>query len=209
MITPIIMEESSQEIGRKLAKLREQKIDRVHFDIGDGMFSDLLTVAPADLQQFDFSKMKVDMHLLVDDPSEWIEECSALKPARLIGQIERMGSQTRYIESVTGYGTAAGLGLKIETPVEELEEEALKNCAVVLLLAVPAGTSGSKFDERIIAKIKELKKRYRGKILIDGGINPEVYKRVVAAGASEAGANSWFWSSLRQNPGWQKGELDG
>jgi pentose-5-phosphate-3-epimerase len=60
------------------------------------MFSELLTIAPADLQEFDLSTIKMDMHLMVDDPTEWIEEVVALKPARLIAQIERMGSQNYF-----------------------------------------------------------------------------------------------------------------
>ncbi len=135
----------------------------------------------------------MDMHLLVDDPTEWIEECAALKPARLIGQIERMGSQVHFLEAVGGYGVNGGLALKIETPIEEIEPEALKMSAVVLLLAIPPGTTGAAFDERVITKIKELRMVYQGKILIDGGINKETFKRVLEAGADEAGANSAWW----------------
>lgn len=193
MITPIIMESDIEEVQKKLSILRDQKIDRVHFDIGDGLFSNLLSVAPADLQQFDLSKMKIDMHLLVDDPTEWIEETVALKPERVIGQIERMGSQRAFLENVASYGFAGGLALKVETPIESLEMEALKSAKVVLLLAVPAGTSGNKFDEKILAKIADLRKIYQGGILIDGGVNRDIYKAALEAGASEAGANSAWW----------------
>lgn len=209
MITPIIMESSIEEVGKKLEILRAQKVDRVQIDIGDGLFSDLLSIAPSDLQQFDLSNLKIDIHLMVDDPTEWIEECAALKPSRLIGQIERMGSQARYLESVAGYNLAGGLALRIETPIEELEEEALKQSAVILLLSVPTGTTGSKFDEQVLPKIGELRERYRGAIFIDGGVSPEVYQRVMSAGASEAGANSWYWNRLRQGFGGQGGEFNG
>ncbi len=193
MITPIIMEGDIKEVGRKLQLLRGQKIDRVHIDIGDGLFSDLLTVSPADLQEFDLRNMKVDMHLMVDDPTEWIEESVALKPARLIAQIERMGSQKLFLEAVASYGVEGGLALKIETPIEEIERELLDSCKTILLLAIPAGTTGSPFDERAINKIRELRKIYTGSILIDGAMNKNTFKRVVEAGASEAGANSAWW----------------
>ena len=193
MITPTIMESDIQEVGRKLASLEEQKAKRVHIDIADGLFCDLLTIAPSDLQAFDLSKIKLDIHLLVDDPAEWIEESVALVPSRLIGQIERMGSQISYLEQVEGYKVEGGLALRIETPVEEIEQEALIKCKTILFLAIPPGTTGSPFDERVINKIKELRKVYDGKILIDGGINEETYKKVIEAGASEAGANSAWW----------------
>lgn len=193
MITPIIMESDLEEVNRKLGILREKKADRVHIDIGDGLFSDLLTIAPADLQQFDLSGMKMDIHLLVDDPTEWIEESVALNPARLIAQIERMGSQKLFLEQVESYGVEGGLALKIETPIEEIEAEVLTSCKTILLLAIPAGTTGSAFDERVINKIRSLRKVYGGNILIDGAMNKETYQRVREAGATEAGANSAYW----------------
>lgn len=196
MITPIIMESDIKEVRRKLQILREGKIDKVHIDIGDGLFSDLLTIAPADLQEIDTSNMKMDIHLLVDDPTEWVEEVVALKPARLIAQIERMGSQMAFLESTERYATEGGLALAINTPIEEIEAEALTAVKTILLLAVPAGTSGSAFDEKVMDKIRELRKIYQGSILIDGAISKETYKRVIEAGASEAGANSAYWAGI-------------
>ena len=193
MITPIIMESDLSVVGAKLLALKERKVDRVHIDIGDGLFSDLLTIAPADLQELDTSHMKMDIHLLVDDPTEWTPETVALNPVRVIGQIERMGSQVLFLETVEAYSFKAGLALEINTPIEAIEEEALSKASVILLLAVPTGTSGSPFDERVIGKIKELRKIYKGNILIDGGINQVTYKQSIDAGANEAGENSAYW----------------
>ncbi len=207
MITPIIMESEIEVVAKKIAILREKKVDKVHIDIGDGLFSDLLSVAPADLQAVDIRGFMVDLHLLVDDPTEYIEECVALSPKRLIAQVERMGSQVRFLESVGGYGVAGGLALKIETPIEEIEEEAMEMAQAIILLEIPPGTSGSLFDIRVLPKIRDLRKIYKGQIIVDGGINPETYKLVMQAGADEAGANSWYWTHLRQDFGGQEGEF--
>lgn len=193
MITPIIMESDLKVVAAKLLALKERKIDRVHFDIGDGLFSEMISISPADLQEVDTANLKMDMHLLVDDPLEWIEECVALNPRRVIGQIERMGSQVLFLETVESYRFKGGLALSISTPIEEIEDEALKKASVILLLSVPAGTSGSKFDESVIPKIKELRKIYKGSILIDGGINKTTYQQVMGAGATEVGENSSYW----------------
>lgn len=193
MITPIIMESDLDDVAAKILTLKERKIDRVHIDIGDGMFSEMISISPADLQEIDTSNLKIDIHLLVDDPTEWIEECITLNPDRVIGQIERMGSQELFLDSVANYGKAGGLALSIDTPIEEVEEGALKKARVILLLAIPSGTTGSQFDERVLNKIRELRQIYDGNILIDGGINKETYKKIIKAGASEAGANSAYW----------------
>ena len=208
MITPIIMESEIGEVENKLKILHDQSVNQVHFDIGDGLFCDLLTVAPADLQQFEKEKIEIDMHLLVDDPTEWIEESSALAPKRIIGQIERMGSQKLFLESVAGYGIKGGLALKIDTPIEEIEKDILGTCDTILLLAIPPGTTGMPFDHHVLDKIQELRKIYTGKILIDGGINPTTYKQVLEVGASEAGANSWYWAHLHQDFGGRGGKFD-
>jgi len=193
MITPIIMEEKIEEVENKLVQLRERGVGRVHFDLGDGLFSELLSITPADLELVELGKMKVDLHLLVDDPTEWIEECAMIKPTRMIAQIERMGSQAGFLERVEGYNVEGGIALKIETPIEEIEEEVLKSCRTILLLAIPAGTSGQRFETSIIAKIEKLREKYTGSILIDGGVTPEVYKQVLERGATEAGSNSSYW----------------
>lgn len=193
MITPIIMEANILAVEEKMALLRQQQQNRVHIDIGDGLFSELLTVAPADLQAVNMAGFGVDLHLLVDDPVEWIEECVALAPERVIGQIERMGSQKIFVETVLGYGCQPALGLMIETPVDEIEKESLESCKTILLLAVPAGTTKSPFDERVLPKIAQLRKIYQGKILVDGGINKTNYQQVIERGADEVGANSSWW----------------
>lgn len=199
MITPIIMESEIETVAQKLKLLREQNVAKVHIDIGDGLFSDLLSIAPADLQAVELGSFVVDLHLLVDDPTEYVEECVALSPSRLIAQIERMGSQVRYLEIVKDYGFVGGLALRIETPIEEIEEEALTTAQAIILLAIPPGTTGSPFDLRVLPKIKELRSKYTGKIIIDGGINPETYKMILEAGADEAGANSSYWKGLFNN----------
>jgi ribulose-phosphate 3-epimerase len=109
-----------------------------------------------------------------------------------------MGSQVRYLESVRDYGAdvLGGLALKIETPIEAIEKEALSLASAIVLLEIPPGTSGSPFDMRVLPKITELRKMYAGKIIVDGGINPETYKLAVEAGADEAGANSSYWKGL-------------
>lgn len=193
MITPIIMESELEVVAAKFLALKERKVNQVHIDIGDGLFSELLTISPSDLQEIDTARMRMDIHLLVDDPTEWIEECVALNPVRVIGQIERMGSQALFIESVKNYQFEAGLALEVGTPIEEIESEALKTASVILLLAVPSGTSGSLFDERVIQKIQDLRQIYAGNILVDGGVNKQNYQKIIEAGASEAGANSSYW----------------
>lgn len=194
MITPISLESEIEVTKRQLEQVKEIGAERFHIDIIDGLYADNLTVAPADLQALDLGRMAVDLHLLVDDPVEWIPECAALKPTRIFAQIERMGNIEDYIERLREQGKIKiGLALDITTPIESLRSQVLSQIDGVLLMSVKAGYSGQEFDKRVLPRIKELRKRWRGWIVIDGGINPETYRQVMEAGASEAGANSALW----------------
>lgn len=196
MMTPIIMESDLQVVEKKIASLLEMEEKRLHLDVGDGLFCELLTVTPIDLERFEIEEFELDVHLMVDDPTEWIGECSEIGAERVIGQIERMGNQELFLEEVERAEMVGGLALMLETPIESLSEDALEKAEVVLLLAVPVGTSGSEFDRRVIKKIEELRKCYKGKILVDGGINEETEKLVLEAGADETGANSYYWQEV-------------
>ena len=99
----------------------------------------------------------------------------------------------QFLDTIESYKCAGGLALEIHTPVEEIENEALDKAKVIILLAIPTGTTGSPFDERVIQKIKDLRKIYSGSILIDGAMKPDTYKIIIEAGANEAGANSGWW----------------
>lgn len=195
MITPISLESDIEVVRHQLAAVKKVGVERFHIDIIDGLFADNVTVAPADLQELDFSGVKIDLHLLVDDPTEWVEECVALKPDRIFAQIERMGNIEYFIETMRGYGDVkVGLGIGLDTPLASLHDDTLKEVDAILLMAIEPGFGGTPFHPQVIEKIKELRRRWSGWITIDGGINPETYAQVLRAGASEAGANSALWS---------------
>lgn len=194
MIVPIINEVEREVVIAKLDMVKKVT-NRVQMDVEDGLFVDRLTTFPGDLIDYDFGELSVEYQLMVDDPTEWIEECIEGHAKKVIGQIERMGSQALFIEEVEQHeNVEAGLGLEYTTPVSAIELEALEKAKTILLLAVKTGPSGSKFEEGIIEKIKELRTKYKGTIFIDGGINPETYKKVREAGADEAGSSSYLWS---------------
>lgn len=199
MIVPISLESDIEVVKDQVEKIRTKKEKRIHIDIIDGLYADNVTVAPADLQAINFGGIELDLHLLVDDPVEWIPECVALTPTRIYAQIEKMGNIEYYIETLREHPEVkVNLGIGLDTPVESLGAETLNKIDGVLLMAIEAGFGGTPFHEKVLPKIKALRSRYEGEIFIDGGIDPTRYKEVLAAGASEAGANSAYW----------KGEFD-
>jgi len=193
MIVPIINESRVKEVKRKLEMVRGV-VERVQIDVADGLFTDHLTIGPKDLLDYDFGEMEVEYHLMVDDPTEWIGECVEAGAKRIIGQIERMGSQGLFVEEVESSGkVGAGLALEYTTPLEAIEREMLVKVKMILLLSIPTGPAGGVWQEGILKKISSLRERYQGEIFIDGGMNPQRYREVLAAGATTAGSSSYLW----------------
>jgi len=192
MIVPIINEQEREKAVAKIARARDVAT-RVQIDIEDGMFVDRFTIFPSDLVDVEWGGLSPEYHLMVDDPTEWIEECVSSKAVKIIGQVERMGNQELFVSDVSTHGVMAGLGLELLTPLSALSKKVLDKVDTILLLSIPTGPSGSEIDERIYAKIRELRNIYAGTIFVDGGVNPETYRRVREAGADEAGSSSYLW----------------
>ncbi len=193
-IYPAILEETKRGVEEKV-KLVRGLVERVQLDVVDGLFADNLTVTPEDLREINWGELGVDVHLMVDDPMEWVEACLSLPKARLIAQVERLGSQSIFVDWVKGYREIKGVGLalKLETPIEALKEEILKEVEVIVLLAVKAGFQGQGFEKRVIEKIKRLKKMFEGEVVVDGGVNQETIERLVEAGVDGVAVGSYLW----------------
>ena len=207
MIIPAILENSIDEIQKKI-NLVEGLVERIQIDIYEGIFGNEITPEPADLLELDFSGLSLDIHLMTVEPIDFLADCPDLrtkvKDLRIIGQIERMGSQRDFILEAHELGCQAGLGLDVYTPGTSLEKLALaeleqKDC--ILAMSVRAGYSGQYFIHRSIDKIKELKMMGApGNLIIDGGEDPVHIKMSQLAGADQFAVGSWLWEhkSIKQ-----------
>lgn len=194
MIVPISLESDIEVVREQVVKARVVGATRFHVDIIDGLYADNVTVAPADLQALDFSGLELDLHLLVDDPVEWLPECVALSPKRIYAQIEKMGNIEYFVKTLREHeGVKVGLGLGLHTPLSALDSMILDQIDGVVLMAIEAGFGGTPFHPEVLARIRALRGRYQGEIFVDGGITPATYQQVLEAGATEAGANSAYW----------------
>lgn len=192
-VIPTIIEGTVEAVSGKLSRI-EGLVKRVQIDVVDGLFADNLTVTPRDLKEVDFDELKIDVHLMVEDPTEWISECLMIKPDRVIGQVERMGSQWGFVEGLEENEVKAGLALNIHTPLESLETELLERVAVVLLMGYEAGEGGQALNEKVFNKIEELRERYEGLIQVDGGVKADNVRKLIAFGVDEVAVGTFLWS---------------
>jgi len=153
-IIPAILTNNLDELREMISKT-EGIVDRVQIDIIDGKFADNITIDPSLIRDID-TDLKFDFHLMVDEPINWVEKCISISTDRIIGQIEMMKNQVKFVEKVTEAGLKVGLAIDIDTPVKKLDPVILTNLDAVLVMSVPAGFGGQKFDQKALDKINKL-----------------------------------------------------
>lgn len=187
-IIPSILTNNPDE-ARNLIALCEGVVDRVSVDIIDGKFADNKTIDPSVFAEIE-TTLKIDYHLMVYEPVNWVERCVRGGADRIIGHIEQMSDQVEFVGKVVGAGLYVGLGLDLDTAIAKIDPTILTNLDVVLVMSVEAGFGGQEFNKKAINKIKELDEirvhdnsPYR--IQDDGGVTLESIYNVHRIGADE------------------------
>lgn len=202
---PAILTDSVEEVEQQLQLVKSlRSVEAVQIDIIDGVFADNLTVTPIDLINLDFGELKLDFHLMVEEPLDYLNEIVQYQkflPIRaVLGQIERMSSQDEFIELTKKSGFLAGLSIDLFTPITEIKESLISKLDVVQLMSIEAGFQGQKFDERVIKKIIELNKIRNTKnnkleIILDGGIKEAHLEQLKKLKADGVAVGSWLWKN--------------
>jgi ribulose-phosphate 3-epimerase len=182
-IIPAILTNNPQEL-KDLINKAEEVVNRVQIDIIDETF-DNKTIEPTAMEHIE-TNLSIDFHLMSKNPTDWVEKCARGQAGRIIGQIEHMEDQLKFIAKVQEVGAQVGLGVDLETSIDHLSQEAVQSSDVILLMSVPAGHGGQIFDLRIWDKIKDLKKlKGNFKICVDGGITRELINDLKKSGVDE------------------------
>lgn len=208
ILIPAILESDPEVVQAKLdlAKADEQ-VSRVQIDIIDGNLAPQLTVTPADLALLDFGKLKIDWHLMTEDPLDYVWEIFSQQPAlpsaAIFAQLERCSDPVALLREVSERELEAGIALDLDTEVEALEDFSWKYLDSVLLLAVPMGQSGQQFQERVWQKIDQLRqlRLAKGKLIkiyLDGGLKPPQLKRLEQLSDIHGAAVGSYYFSTRE-----------
>lgn len=187
-IIPSILSSDPNE-ARSLLSLCQGNVARAHIDIIDGIFANNKTVDPLVFRDVDTSVL-LDYHLMVKEPINWIEKCITSHAERIIGQVEMMDNQTKFIETCIENGVKSGLALDLPTQVSALSLDVLSKVDVVLVMSVRAGFGGQEFDESSLPKIEELaeirdREGFSYKICDDGGVTMDTIALTRGEGIDE------------------------
>ncbi|MCL5004552.1 MAG: ribulose-phosphate 3-epimerase [Patescibacteria group bacterium] len=202
-IIPAINCQDFECVKDKLQKTAEFGAGWAQIDIADGKFTKHKTWDnPEEFKILNLKfKINVEVHLMVENPLDVMNEWIEAGAKRIIVHIEsiEISNLKSQNSKLNLKNIEIGLALNPNTPVENLLSYLATiddSKQFVQLLAVEPGLSGQKFQPQILEKIKFLKKNYSNVIIeVDGGINPETAKMCKEAGADILVVGSYIWES--------------
>ena len=188
-IAPSILSADFAAMGKAVEALKEQGADWVHFDVMDGNFVPNITFGPGMCKAIrPLTDLPIDVHLMVEHPSDWIEPFRSAGADILTIHVESAERHLhRALQAIRAAGMKAGVVLNPATPICTCVH-LLSECDLVLLMSVNPGFGGQSFIPETLSKIRALKAEISARNLptlieIDGGVNPETAALCRDAGA--------------------------
>lgn len=201
-IIPVVIDKTFSAVDRKI-RLVESYAKWIQVDVADGVFVPSATWNnPEELNAHNFAA-HLEAHLMITEPEKHIKQWLDTGVKRIIVHIEalRGHDKSRQIMSMADAahraGAEFGLAINLETSFTSFGDHFLSYLDLILVMAVPTGFGGQKFNEEALAKIRSLRQAFpHVKLEVDGGINPETGKKCVEAGADILAAGSYIFNSL-------------
>jgi ribulose-phosphate 3-epimerase len=190
VIAPSILSADFLRLGEEVAAVDRAGADWIHVDVMDGRFVPNITIGPPIVAALRKATGKpLDVHLMIVEPEKYVGDFAKAGADHILVHAEPGATihLHRVLGQIRDLGKRAGAVLNPATPPEALDY-VLPLCDVILVMSVNPGFGGQKFIPEMLPKIRQLRQRCneRGlfpRIEVDGGINAETAKLVIAAGA--------------------------
>lgn len=188
-IAPSLMCANLLQLESQIHELERAGARLFHMDMMDGHFVPNLGLNFDLVRQVQsITDVELDVHLMVDEPEQYIERTLALKVSRVSFHIEAVRAPIRLAKAIKGGGTKVGIAINPATPVEALRH-VLDDCDYVLIMTVEPGFAGQKFIPSMYEKIRAVRQeldkiRSDIDIEVDGNLDVETSRRCIEHGAT-------------------------
>ncbi len=160
----------------------------IQIDVTDGQFVKTATpFKPEHISQF-VKNHELEIHLMVKNVAKHLAEWTKLTQVKKIIWHYEAESDNKAIACLADFlkqqKIQTGLALNLDTPLSVLKNN-ISKINTVMLMGVYPGKQGQKFEEKVLSKIKNLRRLYpKINIEIDGGVNAENFQKIKNSGAN-------------------------
>ena len=183
LISPSILSADFSRLASEIADVEKAGCDALHVDVMDGHFVPNLTIgAPVVKSIRKVTKLPLDVHLMIEDPIEYVEDFQKAGTDWLTIHVEAAEDVRATLAAIKQAGMKPGISLRPGTPLEKILPF-LGDIELVLIMTVEPGFGGQSFMTEMMSKVRGLKGKFKGLISVDGGINAETARLCLAAGA--------------------------
>jgi len=183
LIAPSLLSCDFSRLDEEIKEVEKGGCDWLHVDVMDGHFVPNLTIGPVVVRWIrKCTKLPLDVHLMIDEPLRYLGDFRKAGSDRITVHVEACKDVSKTLGSIRELGALAGISMRPKSPVESVYPY-LEKLDSVLVMTVEPGFGGQSFMPEMLEKVKALRSRFKGKISVDGGIDPETAPKAVAAGA--------------------------
>ena len=184
LITPSILAADFGKLQQEVDSVATA--DWLQVDVMDGHFVENLSFGAPVLKSLK-TKLPLDVHLMVANPAERIDEFVEAGAAHITFHAEAVperADQERLVALIRKKGCTAGIAINPETPLDAIQT---MDVDLILCMTVHPGKGGQTFIENVLPKIQDLRHQHPDVMIqVDGGVNA-----VSAPQCIRAGANIW------------------
>jgi len=201
LVAPSVLSANFANLQADIEMINNSEADWFHVDVMDGVFVPNISFGFPVLKALQkLAKKPLDVHLMIVDPDKFVQAFKDAGAETLSVHIEACSHLHRSIQNIKNAGMKAGVAINPHTSINALEE-VIADIDLVCVMSVNPGFGGQKFIENTFEKVKKLKqlileKKSKALIEIDGGVDLNNYKKLIACGADVLVAgNTVFGSS--------------
>lgn len=185
MVLPSLLLCDFGNLEREVSRLEEAGVRALHLDVMDGSFVPNLTYGmPIVAALRKLTDMPLDVHLMINDPSRYIDQFFDAGADVITIHIEAVKDPKPLLKRIRELGAGAGITLNPDTPLSAIES-CLDLCDLVLVMSVNAGFGAQTFNAVALEKLRALRDVIGDETLleVDGGVNEKTIAECARAGA--------------------------